>query len=250
MKRKVYEEKDAVISGRCFLAFGIILTVLAIIAIVGMHTAAHSIFPEDHSANDPIYGWFVLFALVAIVAAAAAEMMAYGILIFGCLYLAIGILVRCRKAGIVLSVFSFLLAGAYLVVWWSLVRTGAIYEWVVNPLIIAAFAVFGLFSLLLASKRLAGARWLIRRYWSVPSILLLASAFVGPVLYLWYSLTGSSLASSYKGFLFGTFKLALLFPALFFGGRWLRGRAEDTEKTDDNAPADGTGAAGSGKEPL
>lgn len=226
-------EKDAVISGICFILYAVILLLMALISIVQYFITVNSVHFDK--AIDSISGWAVIFSLIGVIAGALALFILLFIAIIagilGAVYLTTGILVLRKKPGPGLAIVSFVLSGCYLFLW-ILFLSSSVGTEAVNPVSIAGTIFFASFSLILGVPKFSSGKWFIRKYWWLPFLLLAASVLFAPLKNALLILSGGAPDSSYiVAVVIGLLRLILLFPAYYFGCRWMKEKAASAQKT-------------------
>jgi hypothetical protein len=231
MKKNGRREKDALISGICFVIYAALLFIIGFLTIFSYHMAVNS-FQLDTS-GDYISGWSNLFGIFSMVVMAAEAALAIGVIIFAAIYLILGIFIIRGKPISGIAIVSFVLSAVYLRLWFSLssadVGTGAI-----NPVAIAGTVFFGILALILCSKNFSSDKWVVRKYWMLPSILMAASLLFLPLKYIFLRLVGQTpYPINVESYLIYLPRILLLFSAYFYGSRWMKKKAEaDLENLD------------------
>jgi hypothetical protein len=227
MRRTSYREKDAVISGICFLLHAIFLFLAAFLALILHFFLADSFF-GDIPNDSSIRGWYFLFGLFAMLFLGAIDVIVLGVIQFAIIYLVMGILVLRKKCGLGLAVVTFLLAAVHLFCWIQQTTASDVTLSAINPVSIAGTGFFASYALILGLPKLSSGRWFVRKYWWVPCLLLMVSFFVAPLQNAWFSVTGSAVSSSGNSFfLIGIIRGIFLLLTYFYGCRWMKKEAED-----------------------
>lgn len=230
MKNTDRRENDAAVSGICFVLYGGLLLTIALMTVLMYFTALHA-FDIDASGDD-ISGWITVFGIFGMIAAAAEAVLAIGVIIFAAVYLILGILLIRGKPVFGIAAVSFLLSAVYQYLWLKFlsahVGTG-----VINPVLIAGTVFFGVMALLLCSEKFSSNRWIVRKYWMLPFVLLAVSALIPPLRSVFLRLAGQvSYPMDIGDYAVYLPRLILLFPAYFFGCRWMKKKAEADQNPD------------------
>jgi hypothetical protein len=90
-----------------------------------------------------------------------------------------------------------------------------------------AAAFFGVLALMLGLPESYSRKRFVKKCWPLPWILLAASVFVSPLqnVFLWL-FGGEPDSINVLYYLISVSRLILLFPAYFFGCRWMKKKAE------------------------
>jgi hypothetical protein len=231
LKKNGRRENDALISGICFMIYGGLLFTIAFLAIFLYFITMFS-FQFDTS-GDYISGWSILFGIFGLFAVAAGAVLAIGVIIFAAIYLCLGIFIYKGKPISGIAVVSFLLACVYQLLW-SNYSSADIGTAVINPVSIAGTAFFGVLALILSSENFSSEKWVVRKFWMLPSILLAVSVLYPPLKYIFLQLIGQTpYSSGIQSYSIYIPRLILLIPAYFYGSRWMKKKAEaDLESLD------------------
>lgn len=216
MKNNDLGEKDARISGICFLIYAALMFVLAFYTF-------YSFLSSLHSTNDEYGGgWFIFFNIIFLLLAIAFSFLALGIMCFAFLYLVTGIFILQKKPLLGIAIVSFLLAAGQLFLW--IIYPPQEYAlYATNPVTVAGTAFFGIMALILGVPKFSSKKWFVRKFWLLPPILLVASVFVSPLQYLFLKLIGNNpYPMDTNRYLITILRLILLFPAYFFACRWMK----------------------------
>lgn len=219
MKNKGNVEKDALISGICFLAYSVVLFVIAFYTF-------YSYWSSLHSSEDYVSGWVNLFNIIVLLATIAFSIITLAILYFACIYLVLGIFILKNQQIFGIAIASFLLSAGQLLVW--IIYIDPEYGmYAMNPVTAAGTVFFGILALLLSFQKFSSKKWFVRKFWLIPIILLVASVFVSPLQYIFLELTGGeSYPIDDLRYMITIIRLIPLFPAYFFGCRWMKKQAE------------------------
>lgn len=231
------DDKNAVVSGICFLFHAIILLMTSAVMLAIYFAATASV--KDESGNGS-YGLFhILFDILVLF---TLDIFAIVIIIgttFAVLYLVTGILIIRKKCGIALAVVSFVVSAANLFIWLITFHSGI--EIGLNDIFsIAGTVSFGIFALIIGLPKLSPGKWFVRKFWMAPGLLFLASVVFSIVKLVYYERLGqlSDVTNTFP-FSASFSRIILLFLGYFFGGRWMKNEAAaDIEKTDIHTDTD------------
>ncbi|MGI6052055.1 MAG: hypothetical protein ACOYA9_06145 [Bilifractor sp.] len=215
MKKKDHREKDARISGIFFILYAIVLFIIAFLTL-------YSYFYSMQSSDDYISGWVNLFNIIYLLLMITFSFMALEILGFAILYLVMGIFILQKQPVFGIAIISFILSAGDLFLW-TIYSSPDYAMYAINPVSTAGSVFFGILALMLSFSNQPARRGFIQKYWALPWILLVTSVFFSPLQYIFLKLTGNdpNPISMYH-YLLSVGRLILLFPAYFFGCRWMK----------------------------
>jgi hypothetical protein len=223
MKKKSQEKKYAVISGICFLLYGIILFLIFYLVLKAYSSGMDSL---NDVPFDSISGWFILFALVAYLLLGVLAAVAPAGMFYSCFYIVIGILVLLRKKGLFLAIVSSLFAGIQLYSWTQLSDslTAAASNF---PISITGTILFAVFAVILGVRKLSSMKWFVQKFWMLPAIMKIAAPVVSMLESTILQNADAATYSSYSSFLpIRLLQLMIVFLAYFFGSLWMKKEAQ------------------------